>query len=30
MKYCWNCMDEAYGPIAQFEDANRSKDSQLM
>ena len=29
MKYCWGCMDWAYGPMAQFEDANRSKDGQL-
>ena len=29
MKYCWNYMDRAYGPMAQFEDANRFEDGQL-
>ena len=29
MEYCWNCMDRAYGPMAQSEDANWSEDGQL-
>ena len=29
IEYYWNCMDRAYGPMAQSEDANRSEDGQL-
>ena len=28
-EYCWGCMDWAYGPMAQSEDANQSEDGQL-
>ena len=28
IKYCWNCMDRAYGLMAQSEDANRFEDDQ--
>ena len=29
MKYCRSCMDRAYGPMAQSEEANPSEDGQL-
>ena len=29
MKYCRDFMDRAYGPKAQFEDADQSEDGQL-
>ena len=28
-RYCWNCMDRAYGPMAQSKDANWFEGGQL-